>query len=326
MSTNHLLIVLGKRLNKNTLTVEGQSRVHALHHFLLSRIAHSDERFQSDEPLQLNEKSQLDENLQLGEKWQPGESLIVAFCGGITSGQTLSEAEAMYDYYDKLVSKISGSYPLPTVLLEKESTNTVENIRNVVVELKKSGLLESGLQQESTSLKVTFVSNDYHLQRIFEIQQLMDEQGLLKVFKDGCLAMGIELEISQQLDDHVAEPYPHSSQQGQLFLLMDALTTYRVYLEGVVAEAFHRDLNTVRHEPAQIALEALQAAELVATESKAFPLVNALLPVMRTCVENTVITLETTKVREYLALLDTNLTLLNRYLDPEVDHAARWWR
>ena len=314
MSTNHLLIVLGKRLNKNTLTVEGKSRVHALHHFLLSRTAHSDEPLQLYEPLQLNEKCPL------------VESLIVAFCGGLTSGQTLSEAEAMNDYYGKLVSKTSGSYPQPTVLLEKESTNTVENIRNVVVELKKSGLLESGLQQEPSSLKVTFVSNDYHLQRIFEIQQLMDEQGLLKVFKDGCLAMGVELAISQQLDDHVAEAYPHSSLQGQLFLLMDALTTYRVYLEGVVAEAFHRDLNTVRHQPAQIALEALQAAELVVTESKSFPLVNALLPVMRTCVDNTGVTSETTKVREYLALLDTNLTLLNRYLDPEVDHAARWWR
>ncbi|NOH95683.1 YdcF family protein [Vibrio sp. 99-70-13A1] len=309
MSTNHLLIVLGKRLNKNILTVEGQSRVHALHHFLLSRTSNPDVSRQCVEGVLPDEKCQF------------GESLIVAFCGGVTNGQTLSEAEVMYQYFREVESQSTTVHNIQKVLLEKESTNTVENIRNVVAELKKSGL-----QKGSTPLKVTFVSNDYHLQRIFEIQQLMDEQGLLKVFRDGCSAMGIELEISHQLEDHVVEPYPHRSLQGQLFLLMDALTTYRVYLEGVAAGAFHRDLSMVRHQPAKIALEALQVASALVNESKAFPLVNALLPVMRTCVESTDITSEITKVREYLALLDTNLTLLNRYLDPEVDHAARWWR
>ncbi|SBT14843.1 YdcF family protein [Vibrio celticus] len=292
MSINHLLIVLGKRLNENKLTDEGISRVDALFEYLA-------------EPL-VEESNQ---------------QTAVAFCGGITKGQTLSEADAMHQYFRKLEKRREHPFFLGAILLEQHSTNTVENIQNLASEMIASGLFTRG-----QSVQVTFVSNDYHLQRIFEIQSLMDEQGLLKVLVEKCSALGIELQIDRRLDAHVAVPYPHQSAQGQLFLLMDVLTTYRVYLEGVCAGAFKRDLELVRREPERLSLEALITAKELVGRSSDFDIVESLLPILGRCIQQTSVGTDIKKVREYLALLDTNLTLLNRYLDPESDNTHRWWR
>ncbi|MFA0116022.1 YdcF family protein [Vibrio sp. 10N.261.46.E11] len=292
MSIIHLLIVLGKRLNENKLTNEGTSRVDALVEYLAGPLA---------------EKS--------------NQQTAVAFCGGVTKGQTLSEADAMHEYFRELENQREYPFPIGAVLLEQHSTNTVENIQNLASEMIKSGLFTRG-----QSVKVTFVSNDYHLQRIFEIQSLMDEQGLLKVLVEKCSALGVDLQIDRQLEAHVAVPYPHQTEQGQLLLLMDALTTYRVYLEGVSVGAFKRDLDSVRQEPERLSLEALIAAKDLVGRSSHFDIVESLLPVLETCIQNTPVGIDIEKVREYLALLDTNLTLLNRYLDPESDHTHRWWR
>ncbi|MBY7730271.1 YdcF family protein [Vibrio splendidus] len=292
MSINHLLIVLGKRLNGNKLTEEGISRVDALVEFLAELLVE-----------------------------ESNQQTAVAFCGGVTKGQTLSEADAMHQYFRKLESQREAPFVLGAILLEQFSTNTVENIQNLASEM-----IESGLFARGQSVKVTFVSNDYHLQRIFEIQMLMDEQGLLKVLVEKCSALGVELQIDRQLEAHVAVPYPHQSTQGQLFLLMDVLTTYRVYLEGVVAGSFERELESVRREPERLALEALTRVECLLKESSQFSLIDTLQPVLASCIQQTPAGTDIKKVREYLALLDTNLTLLNRYLDPESDHTHRWWR
>ncbi|MCX2758005.1 YdcF family protein [Vibrio sp. Sgm 22] len=292
MSINHLLIVLGKRLNENKLTDEGISRVDALVRYLA-------------EPL-VEESNQ---------------QTAVAFCGGVTKGQTLSEADAMHQYFRMLEKQREHPFSLGAILLEQHSTNTVENIQNLASEMIKSGLFTRG-----QSVQVTFVSNDYHLQRIFEIQSLMDEQGLLKVLIEKCSALGVELQIYRRLDAHVAVPYPHQTTQGQLFLLMDVLTTYRVYLEGVDAGAFKRDLDMVRKKPERLSVEALAKAKGLVGRSSLFGIVESLLPVLERCIQQTPVDTDIKKVREYLALLDTNLTLLNRYLDPESDHTHRWWR
>ncbi len=288
MSINNLLIVLGKRLNENELTEEGISRVDALVEYLM-----------------------------VGANQQTA----VAFCGGITQGQNTSEADAMHQYFRKLESQREAPFMLGAILLEQLSTNTVENIENLASEMIASGLFTRG-----QSVKVTFVSNDYHLQRIFEIQSLMDEQGLLKVLVDRCSALGVDLQIDHQLEDHVAVPYPHQGPQGQLFLLMDVLTTYRVYLEGVVAGSFERDLESVRQEPERLSIEALVKARGWIESSPRFDIVNTLIPVLERCILQTPVGSDIEKAREYLALLDTNLTFLNRYLDPEQDKTQRWWR
>ncbi|MFA0402696.1 YdcF family protein [Vibrio sp. 10N.222.52.C12] len=292
MSINHLLIVLGKRLNENKLTDEGISRVDALVEYLAELLVE-----------------------------ESNQQTAVAFCGGVTKGQTISEADAMHAYFRNLESQCEVPFMLSAVLLEQLSTNTVENIQNLASEMIDSGLFTRG-----QSVRVTFISNDYHLQRIFDIQMLMDEQGLLKVLVEKCSALGVELQIDRQLEAHVAVPYPHQSTQGQLFLLMDVLTTYRVYLEGVSAGAFERDLESIRREPERLSLEALIAAKELVGRSSHFEIVDSLLPILERCIQQTPVDTDIKKVREYLALLDTNLTLLNRYLDPESDLTHRWWR
>ncbi|MFA0196900.1 YdcF family protein [Vibrio artabrorum] len=288
MSIHHLLIVLGKRLNGNKLTAEGIGRVDALVEYLTA---------------------------------ESNKQTAVAFCGGVTKGQTISEADAMHQYFRQLENQRAHPFPLGAILLEQLSTNTLENIQNLASEM-----IESGLFVRGQSVKVTFISHDYHLQRIFEIQSLMDEQGLLKVLVEKCSALGVNLQIKRHLDAHVAVPYPYQSTQGELFLLVDALTTYRVYLEGVSTGAFERDLESVRQKPEQLSLDALNIAKELVRGSSNFVLMDSLLPVLDRCIQQTSASADIKKVREYLALLDTNLTLLNRYLDPESDRTQRWWR
>ena len=287
MSIKNLVVVLGKRLNKNELTAEGQGRVEAAIDYLVSR---------------------------------SNDEVAVAFCGGVTPGQTLSEAEVMYEYFLQLESQLESPLSIQARLLEKKSTNTIENIQNLALELIESGLFENGQQ-----LNVIFVSNDYHLQRIFEIQSLMDAQGLLKVLEERCGQLGVSLNIERDIEQHVVVPFPHRSVQGQLFLLTDSLTTYRVYLEGTVAGRFVGQEQQTRKIPAQLGLDAIDKATQL-SESGQFSLLNSLLPLLLNCIEETPVGTDKEKVREYLALLDTNLTLLNRYLDPEQDLDTRWWR
>ncbi|KAB0301747.1 YdcF family protein [Vibrio fortis] len=287
MSIKNLVVVLGKRLNKNELTAEGQGRVEAAIDYLVSR---------------------------------SNDEVAVAFCGGVTPGQTLSEAEVMYEYFLQLESQLESPLSIQARLLEKKSTNTIENIQNLALELIESGLFENGQQ-----LNVIFVSNDYHLQRIFEIQSLMDAQGLLKVLEERCGQLGVSLNIERDIEQHVVVPYPHRTVQGQLFLLTDSLTTYRVYLEGTVAGRFDGQEQQTRKIPAQLGLDAIDKATQL-SESGQFSLLNSLLPLLLNCIEETPVGTDKEKVREYLALLDTNLTLLNRYLDPEQELDTRWWR
>ncbi|KAB0291954.1 YdcF family protein [Vibrio fortis] len=287
MSIKNLVVVLGKRLNKNELTAEGQGRVEAAIDYLVSR---------------------------------SNDEVAIAFCGGVTQGQTLSEAEVMYAYFLQLESQLESPLSIQARLLEKKSTNTIENIHNLALELIESGLFENGQQ-----LNVILVSNDYHLQRIFEIQSLMDAQGLLKVLEERCGQLGVSLNIERDIEQHVVVPYPHRSVQGQLFLLTDSLTTYRVYLEGTVAGRFVGQEQQTRKIPAQLGLDAIDKATQL-SESGQFSLLNSLLPLLLNCIEETPVGTDKEKVREYLALLDTNLTLLNRYLDPEQDLDTRWWR
>lgn len=287
MSIKNLVVVLGKRLNKNELTAEGQGRVEAAIDYLVSR---------------------------------SNDEVAVAFCGGVTPGQTLSEAEVMYEYFLQLESQLESPLSIQARLLEKKSTNTIENIHNLALELIESGLFENGQQ-----LNVIFVSNDYHLLRIFEIQSLMDAQGLLKVLEERCSQLGVSLNIERDIAQHVVVPYPHTTVQGQLFLLTDSLTTYRVYLEGTISGRFVGQEQQTRKVPAQLGLEAIDKA-IQLSESGKFSLLDSLLPLLLNCIEETPVGTDKEKVREYLALLDTNLTLLNRYLDPEQDLDTRWWR
>ncbi len=281
-----LVVVLGKRLCQNELTAEGRSRVEAL---------------------------------MSTQQWP--EPTALAFCGGITNQQSLSEANRLNEYFQRLQQRSNTPLLFSAQFLEEDSTSTVENIRHLA-----EVLLASELGVKGQNLKVTFVSNDYHLQRIFEIQQLMDEQGLLRVLVEKCREQGVELLISNELTDHVLAPYPHMSVQGRLFLLLDELTTYRVYLEGARDEQFSRPLQQVREKPLQKARITLDKIKALLKGVDAFPLLTLQLPSIETIIEATSEDIEPGLMVDYAALLDSQLNFLNRYLDPERDEHVKWWK
>lgn len=284
-TTRPIFIVLGKRLNSDQLTLEGKSRVEGL----ISAL-------------------QCHEN----------QTALVVFCGGVTQRQSASEAQRMYEYFQTRCQQLALSLPHVQVLLEQQSTSTVENIEHVAQVLFTSGHLRVG-----DTLTLTLVSNDYHLKRIFEIQQLMDEQGLLRTLDERCQQAGVRLSISRDLNAHISVPYPHRSQQGVRFLWVDELTTYRVFLEGVTVNAFQRPLEEVRQAPYQIAQTALAQLRRHCENE---PIMLAQLALIATVVESEADLTTAASVGDLLAVLDTELTLLNRLCDPELDRTGRWWK
>ncbi|EEX64957.1 YdcF family protein [Vibrio metoecus] len=284
-TTRPIFIVLGKRLNSDQLTLEGKSRVEGL----ISAL-------------------QCHEN----------QTALVVFCGGVTQRQSASEAQRMYEYFQTRCQQLALSLPHVQVLLEQQSTSTVENIEHVAQLLLTSGHLRVG-----DTLTLTLVSNDYHLKRIFEIQQLMNEQGLLRTLDERCQQAGVRLNISRDINAHISVPYPHRSQQGVRFLWVDELTTYRVFLEGVTVNAFQRSLEEVRQAPYQIAQTALAQLRRHCENE---PIMLAQLALIATVVESEADLTTAASVGDLLAVLDTELTLLNRLCDPELDRTGRWWK
>lgn len=197
MKLGNVVIVLGKRLVNNQLSAEGISRVEAL---------------------------------AAKTREMPMENTALVFCGGKTQGQSISEADAMYAYFQTLNTSLAKPFPTSQILLENRSLNTFENMRNAAKVLCESGLFPLPSQ---AAVEVILLSNAYHLERILEIQTLMDEQGLLRVLKSQCASVGLDLHISLDIQKHISVPYPHQGPQAEAFLLLDELTTYRVYLEGV---------------------------------------------------------------------------------------------
>ncbi|WP_414932966.1 YdcF family protein [Vibrio europaeus] len=271
MNIINVVLVLGKRLFNNALTLEGRTRVEALTTAL--------------------------ESLQL-------EQSAIIFCGGATDGQTQTEARAMFDYFQLCYE---DELP-PHIILEDTSTNTIENIQNAADKLIASQLCKSGQE-----VSVQFVSNDYHLKRIFEIQTLMNEQGLLRTLKNRCAESGLKLDIPMSLDAHVSVPYPHINLLGQIFLSLDEITTYRVYLEGVKSETFSRSLEQVRHQPYQIAMTAIQKLKQLLSKYNEVKT----LALIENAVEKTSPSATPLEVVEQLRILDQCLTNLNRQYDPE---------
>lgn len=247
---DNLLIVLGKRLNQDTLTPEGISRVEALAEIV---------------------------------KNQDMSTTIVAFCGGITAGQSQSEAIAMVSHFHTLVREadIKG---IGAILVEDASTNTVENIQLLAKKLTESGIVTDS----SRPINVTLLSNDYHLYRVFTVQRLLNQQGLLKYLIECCKQAGLSIQLSHEPSQHVFVPYPNQSTAGRIFTLFDQLTIYRVYLQGVVAGVFSAPIAELVTEPLHIALASLEELEVLAQRyPKEFRLLLTQLPTIRELIETT---------------------------------------
>lgn len=275
MKLNKVVIILGKRLVHDQLSAEGRSRVEAL--------------------------------VSVLNQWD-FESTALVFCGGVTQGQTISEADAMYQYFGQLTKVRGIDFPDQQVIIESRSLNTVQNMQNAAKELLKSGLCPMG-----QAIEVILLSNDYHLERIIEIQTLMDEQGLLRVLKSRCADMGIELTVSLDIAEHISVPYPNSGTQADAFLLFDELTTYRVYLEGVKNKAFKRDLAQVQAKPLAIALKAIEKLQTLPLTRD----VKNQIAEMKKAIEMTAFDDSVFAAQQALAVFHPILTALNQRLDPE---------
>ncbi|KIP77520.1 hypothetical protein SN10_02350 [Vibrio harveyi] len=277
MKLNKVVIILGKRLVHDQLSAEGRSRVKALLNVL-------------------NEFC--------------FETTALVFCGGVTQGQTVSEADAMYRYFYQLAKAREIDFPEQQIIIENRSLNTVQNMQNAAAELLRSGLCEAG-----QTIDVTLLSNDYHLERIIEIQTLMDEQGLLRVLKSRCAEMGVKLNISLDLSHHVSVPYPNTGVLADAFLLFDELTTYRVYLEGVKRGAFERDLAEVRAKPLDIGLGAIEKLQALDLELE----VRGQIAEMKKAIEMTAFDDSVVAAEQALAVFHPILTTFNLQLDPEAN-------
>ncbi|GAB7227901.1 YdcF family protein [Vibrio rotiferianus] len=277
MKLNKVVIILGKRLVHDQLSAEGRSRVEALLNVL-------------------NEFC--------------FETTALIFCGGVTQGQTVSEADAMYRYFCQLAKVREIDFPERQVIIENRSLNTVQNMQNAAAELLRSGLCET-----EQTIEVTLLSNDYHLERIIEIQTLMDEQGLLRVLKSRCADMGVKLNIPLHLSHHVSVPYPNTGVLSEAFLLFDELTTYRVYLEGVKRGAFERDLAKVRATPLAIGLGAIEKLQALDLE----PEVRGQIADMKKAIEMTAFDDSVVAAEQALSVFHPILTALNLQLDPEAN-------
>ncbi|EIK4808930.1 YdcF family protein [Vibrio parahaemolyticus] len=277
MKLGNVVIVLGKRLVNNQLSAEGISRVEAL----AAKI-----------------------------REMPMENTALVFCGGKTQGQSISEADAMYAYFQTLNTSLAKPFPTSQILLENSSLNTFENMRNAAKVLCESGLFPLPSQ---AAVEVILLSNAYHLERILEIQTLMDEQGLLRVLKSQCASVGLDLHISLDIQKHISVPYPHQGPLAEAFLLLDELTTYRVYLEGVKSGAFQRDLTSVRAQPLLRAKQAMNQLRALPLEMDVLQQIAE----MKKAIEMTAFDESVATAERALEVFHPILTALNRRLDPE---------
>ncbi|MFH4572154.1 YdcF family protein [Vibrio diabolicus] len=280
MKLDNVVIVLGKRLVNSRLTVEGVTRVEALSNVIASL---------------------------------PTERTAIIFCGGLTQGQRISEADAMHSYFKSLNAAAVHPFPEHQVLLENRSLNTFQNMRYASHVLCDSGLFQLW---SARPVEVTLLSNDYHLERIIEIQTLMGEQGLLRVLKSECASMGVTLNLPLDINKHISVPYPHKGPVAAAFLLLDELTTYRVYLEGVKQGAFLRDLSVVRKKPLMIARHAIQQLLALPLDKDSLQQIED----MKKAIEMTALDESVGAAEQALRIVHPILTALNRRLDPESIH------
>lgn len=279
-----LVLILGKRLVNNRLTPEGHSRVNALIRWLMTA--------------------------------KPANA-VIGFCGGYTGGQSVSESSAMLAEFQRQCSVQELPLTHMTTLVEETSTNTIENIESMA-----SMLVQRGVFAPHQSIDVILVSSDYHLKRVFAIQQLMEEQGLLRrlVQQSG---HALSLHIERDLNRHILAPYPYCSDQAALFLLMDEITPYRVYLEGVVSGVFQRPLEPIRREPLKMACNALSLAQTLCRQRGEGAAIHQALFEIEQAILETTPELPLASIRTALTALNDQLLRLNRYFDPE-QSADEW--
>lgn len=204
-----LIAVFGKRLINSTITREGLSRIIKLVDYL---------------------KKAIDKE----------EDIIITFTGGLFEEYGVSESETFLStYYRYLYERQSDfpqiiSYP---VRLDLKSTNTVENVHNIIELLKKEGSLKPG-----TNLVVKLCSSGYHLDRLMKIHDLIPPRSILSIFDtDEFLEKTkISVRLADRSEHLSATQDIFTKPQGELYTTIDRLTLFRVYMEWIIDLSYNK--------------------------------------------------------------------------------------
>ncbi|WP_367989696.1 YdcF family protein [Vibrio sp. NTOU-M3] len=275
MEFDHVILVLGKRLVNSKLTKEGKARVESVFEHIHGHLTN-----------------------------QP----LIIFCGGQWNGQVVSEALAMKDYFDTLCRLNKLSFPSNKLWVEERSTNTIQNFRNA------ANLLITQIDvSPSRTIEVKLASSEYHVERILEIQSLMKQQGLLSVFAEMCSKKSISVNVSPDVRNHILANYPYSIEESGLFLHIEKLTTYRVFLEGLVHSSHGHKGPDIENNVRQAVDSSIGLLREKKYESEYGSEFQALLTVF----DNTGSKTPLSEVKGGLKLFHHTLTTLNRRLDPE---------
>lgn len=142
-ATTHVVVVFGKHLIRDQISVEYAKRVVTLVKQIASGALNPD---------------------------------IICFTGGkgVDGKGNVSEAVVGYGFFRNVCEEAQIDVSRFDFILEEKSRNTKENIANVIGELRR----RSGSHAVSTC-HFTFVSSDYHLIRIQEVHRLSPRQSVL---------------------------------------------------------------------------------------------------------------------------------------------------
>jgi hypothetical protein len=108
-------------------------------------------------------------------------------------------------------------------------------------------------------------------------------------------------------------PYPHHGASAQAFLLLDELTTYRVYLEGAIRGVFSQGLAAVRAKPLHIAQTAIEKLEMLPLDHESLQNIQEI----KKAVAMTAFDDNLNVVQQALDIIHPLLTVMNRTIDPE---------
>jgi hypothetical protein len=211
VQTKTLIAVFGKRLIDGVITKEGLSRIITLVDYLRRADVTMDD-------------------------------IIITFTGGRIDGHDISESETFLSTYYRYLYEHQADFPKIIsypVRLDRKSTNTTENVQNIIAMMKTEGSLEPG-----TKVIVKLCSSRYHLDRLMMIHDLLPAKSLLRVFKTDELMKKTKttIELAERHEHVHAIEDKFTRARGELYTAIDKLTLFRVLMEWAIDKK--REMNS----------------------------------------------------------------------------------